>query len=88
MYFRAYSGSATCAGRGRASRISDDVTRSERTFRSKEGKDITIGFMISPGKGGDMTSIVIFQDLTRLKALEEMLRRDDRLKALGNSPPP
>jgi len=71
------------AGRGRASRTPDDVTRSERTFRSKEGKDITIGFMISPGKGGDMTSIVIFQDLTRLKALEEMIRRDDRLKALG-----
>lgn len=70
-------------GRGGASRIFGDVTRSERTFRSKEGKDITIGFMISPGKGGDMTSIVIFQDLTRLKALEEMIRRDDRLKALG-----
>ena len=74
---------AVSRGMGRASRISDDVTRSEKTFRSKEGKDITIGFMISPGKGGDMTSIVIFQDLTRLKALEEMIRRDDRLKALG-----
>jgi two-component system sensor histidine kinase PilS (NtrC family) len=59
------------------------TARLEMTFRSKGGAEIYIGFKLSPGEGDDMASIVIFQDLTQIKALEEQLKRDERLKALG-----
>ncbi len=58
--------------------------RVESLFSSKEGEDIHIGYSISEGTGGEMAHIVIFMDLTLLKAMEEELRRDDRLKALGH----
>lgn len=57
--------------------------RVERKFRKKSGEEIFLGFSISAGQGGNVASIVIFQDLTRLKAMEEQLRRDEKLKALG-----
>jgi two-component system sensor histidine kinase PilS (NtrC family) len=59
------------------------TARLEMTFRSKGGEEIYIGFKLSPGEGDDMANIVIFQDLTQIKALEEQLKRDERLKALG-----
>jgi two-component system sensor histidine kinase PilS (NtrC family) len=61
----------------------DNALRAERSFSFNEGEELILGFTVSPGSGDDMTSIVIFQDLTELKALEERLRRDERLKALG-----
>lgn len=57
--------------------------RVEDRFRKKSGEEIYLGFSISQGQGGDVESIVIFQDLTRLKEMEEELRRDEKLKALG-----
>jgi len=57
--------------------------RLEKKFRRKDGKEIFLGFMISQGQGGDASSIVIFQDLTQVKVLEDQLRRDEKLKALG-----
>ncbi len=57
--------------------------RLEKKFRKRDGKEIFLGFMISHGQGGDASSIVIFQDLTQVKALEDQLRRDEKLKALG-----
>ncbi len=57
--------------------------RTEKTVRKKDGKEICLGFTVSRGHRGDISSIVIFQDLTQLKAMEDQLRRDDRLKALG-----
>ncbi|HAO94219.1 MAG: hypothetical protein A2X93_08545 [Deltaproteobacteria bacterium GWC2_56_8] len=57
--------------------------RIEREFRKKGGSEIYLGFTISEGQGADASSIIIFQDLTQLKAMEEQLRRDERLKALG-----
>lgn len=57
--------------------------RVEKKFRRKGGDEIFLGFMISQGQGGDASSIVIFQDLTQIKAMEEELRRNERLKALG-----
>ncbi len=57
--------------------------RVERKFRKKSGEEIFLGFSISAGQGGNVDNIVIFQDLTKLKAMEEQLRRDEKLKALG-----
>lgn len=57
--------------------------RVEEAYRKKTGEEIYLGFTVSPGQGGEAAHIVIFQDLTRLKAMEEELRRDELLKALG-----
>ncbi len=65
----------------------DGLTRNgarfEKKFKRKDGEEVHLGFTISEGQGGDVDQIVIFQDLTQLKALEEQLRRDEKLKALG-----
>ncbi|MEE9614238.1 MAG: ATP-binding protein [Thermodesulfobacteriota bacterium] len=52
-------------------------------LKVKSGEELHLGFNISRGEGGDMDRVVIFQDLTQMKAMEERLRRDDKLKALG-----
>jgi two-component system sensor histidine kinase PilS (NtrC family) len=57
--------------------------RLEKMVKKKQGTEIFLGFAISEGQGGDAAKIVIFQDLTRLKAMEEQLRRVDKLRALG-----
>lgn len=57
--------------------------RPEKKFRKKTGEEIYLGFTISQGQGGDVEHIVIFQDLTRLKEMEDALRRDERMRALG-----
>ncbi|MCK4847034.1 MAG: PAS domain S-box protein, partial [Deltaproteobacteria bacterium] len=65
----------------------DDVSTTdlsvERECETKSGLSISLGLVLSPGQGEDMANVVIFQDLTQMKRLEEELRRDDRLKALG-----
>jgi len=63
-------------------RTSRDM-RVERRFKKKSGEELFLGFSISAGQGGTVDNIVIFQDLTTLKAMEEQLRRDEKLKALG-----
>ena len=63
-------------------RASRDM-RVERKFRRKSGEEIFLGFSISAGQGGNVDNIVIFEDLTKLKEMEEQLRRDEKLKALG-----
>jgi len=55
--------------------------RIEKTFKRKDGKELFLGFAASPMKEGG--HIIIFQDLTRIKEIEEQLRRVDRLRALG-----
>ncbi|WKZ31724.1 MAG: ATP-binding protein [Thermodesulfobacteriota bacterium] len=57
--------------------------RVEERFRKRTGEEIYLGFSISQGQGGEVGRIIIFQDLTRLKQMEEALRRDERMKALG-----
>jgi len=64
-----------------------DVTRPEKIVKTKDGRDICLGFTVSFGAEGEATNIIIFQDLTELKSMEEQLRRDDRLKALGELSP-
>lgn len=63
--------------------IHQPEARVERGFRKKGGEEIYLGFTVSRGQGGDVARIVIFQDLTRLKEMEERIRRDDKLRALG-----
>ena len=58
-------------------------SRLEKKFRKKTGEELYLGFTVSQGQGGDVERIVIFQDLTRLREMEEALRRDERMKALG-----
>jgi len=60
-----------------------EVARPEKIVKTKDGRDICLGFTVSFGAEGEATNIIIFQDLTELKSMEEQLRRDDRLKALG-----
>ena len=60
-----------------------EAARTEINIRKKNGPKVCIGFTVSSGQGGEMASIIIFQDLTVLKAMEEQIRRDDRLRALG-----
>ncbi|MBI5048304.1 MAG: PAS domain S-box protein [Deltaproteobacteria bacterium] len=55
--------------------------RIDKPFKKKDGKEIFLGLAISPMRDGG--HIVIFQDLTRIKDMEEQLRRVDRLRALG-----
>ena len=61
-----------------------EAARTEINIRKKNGPEVCIGFTVSSGQGGEMASIIIFQDLTVLKAMEEQIRRDDRLRALGD----
>lgn len=55
--------------------------RIDKVFKRKDGKELFLGFSVSPMKEGG--HVVIFQDLTRLRDIEEQLKRGDRLKALG-----
>lgn len=64
-------------------RAAQEGTRVEERYKKKTGEEIYLGFTISAGQGGEAAWIVIFQDLTRLKAMEEELRRDEKMRALG-----
>jgi two-component system sensor histidine kinase PilS (NtrC family) len=60
--------------------------RFEADCLTAEGLRLRLGFSVSPlfSELGDTTGTVItFQDLTRIRALEETSRRQDRLAAIG-----
>jgi two-component system sensor histidine kinase PilS (NtrC family) len=60
--------------------------RFEADCLTAEGLRLRLGFSVSPlfSEMGDTTGTVItFQDLTRIRALEETSRRQDRLAAIG-----
>lgn len=57
--------------------------RVEETFRRPDGVDLFMGFSVSTPEDIDADKIIIFQDLTRMKEMEEQLKRDERLKSLG-----
>ncbi len=61
-------------------------SRWETKFPRKDGTQLILGFSLSPLKdSGDQAigSILIFQDLTKLREMEEDLKRADRLAAIG-----
>ncbi len=62
------------------------VKRAELMAKRKDGKEIPIGFSASPVrdiKGEIVGGLLIFRDLTEIKEMEQHLRRQDRLAALG-----
>lgn len=64
----------------------DRSPRFEADCLTADGLRLRLGFSISPlySEGGDTTGTVItFQDLTHIRALEETSRRQDRLAAIG-----
>ncbi|SNB45840.1 nitrogen regulation protein NR(II) [Geobacter sp. DSM 9736] len=64
----------------------NDVQRGEFFFTCFDGTERTIGFKsvpLSDAVGEKTGVIVIFQDLTRLKRMEEELKKADRLSAIG-----
>jgi len=61
-------------------------SRCETKFQKKGGTIMTLGFSSSPLKDSsdrEIGSILIFQDLTALREMEEDLKRADRLAAIG-----
>ncbi len=62
------------------------LPRWETRFPRKDGASLILGFSISPLKDSsdrEMGNILIFQDLTRLREMEDHLKRADRLAAIG-----
>jgi len=62
------------------------LPRWETRFPKKDGTSLILGFSVSPLKDSsdrEMGNILIFQDLTRLREMEEHLKRADRLAAVG-----
>jgi two-component system sensor histidine kinase PilS (NtrC family) len=57
--------------------------RVEKTLRRADGVELFIGFSVSTPEDVDDDKIIIFQDLTRMREMEEQLKRDERLKSLG-----
>ncbi len=61
-------------------------SRWETDFRKKDGTNLILGFSGSPLKDSEdreIGVIFIFQDLTKLREMEEDLKRADRLAAIG-----
>jgi two-component system sensor histidine kinase PilS (NtrC family) len=62
------------------------LSRWETRFSRRDGAQLILGFSRSALKDSDdqeIGSILIFQDLTRLREMEEHVRRADRLAAIG-----
>ncbi len=57
--------------------------RADMRFKRKDLRELFLGLTVSGGPGAGMSWIVIFQDLTQLKAMEEQIRRIEKLRALG-----
>ncbi|MBW2416353.1 MAG: PAS domain S-box protein [Deltaproteobacteria bacterium] len=62
------------------------VHRLELPFENRAGGTLHLGFSRSPlrdGRGETIGAVLIFQDLTHVRAMEEELRRSERLTAVG-----
>ncbi|HDL53618.1 MAG TPA: PAS domain-containing sensor histidine kinase, partial [Proteobacteria bacterium] len=65
-------------------RASDrQLDRWEGSFTAQGGESRIMGLSISPLKEPEMGFVVIFQDLTELRHLEEKLKKAEKLTALG-----
>lgn len=61
-------------------------SRFETGFKRRDGATLTLGFSVSPlkdSRDNEIGRILIFQDLTKLREVEEHLKRADRLAAVG-----
>ena len=62
------------------------VSRGESKFKDSQGRTMILGYassLLKDVKGEETGLLVTFQDLTRLKKVEEQLKRSDRLAAVG-----
>ena len=61
------------------------IERHETTYRRRDGEELVLGYSAKQVHDGayDQGLLVAFQDLTEYKALEEQLKRTDRLAAVG-----
>ncbi len=68
---------------GITEKFNNPGTRGELELTTRDNRKVILGFTVSRGQGDDIAWVVIFQDLTQLKSLEEELRRSEKLRALG-----
>ncbi len=62
------------------------IRRGELRFRVRDGRELILGYSTSQIRdhaGDQLGNLVVFQDLTEVKVLEEQLKRSDRLAAVG-----
>lgn len=71
---------------GRLDAFQPGLRRGETDFENARGERLRLGydrFTLLGRDGGEMGSAIIFQDLTELRAMEERVRRSERLAELG-----
>jgi two-component system sensor histidine kinase PilS (NtrC family) len=57
--------------------------RPEVSLRAHDGRDRILGYTMAPLAGGVGGLVILFQDLTGLRQMEEAVRRADRLAVVG-----
>jgi two-component system sensor histidine kinase PilS (NtrC family) len=57
--------------------------RPEVRLRAHDGRDRILGYATAPLAGGASGQVILFQDLTELRQMEEAVRRTDRLAVVG-----
>jgi two-component system, NtrC family, sensor histidine kinase PilS len=57
--------------------------RPEVRLRAHDGRDRILGYATAPLAGGASGQVILFQDLTELRQMEEAMRRADRLAVVG-----
>jgi two-component system sensor histidine kinase PilS (NtrC family) len=70
----------------RSERADGSVSRSELSFENRQGERLYLGFsrsVLRDSEGRLEGAILIFQDLTQVREMEEQLRRSERLSAVG-----
>lgn len=63
-----------------------EIERGETSYQKNAQETLTLGYSVSrvvDGEGQHLGALIAFQDLTEYKALEEQLKRADRLAAVG-----
>jgi two-component system sensor histidine kinase PilS (NtrC family) len=86
IFPKLFDGSQGLREASEGTRENRPLVRWETQFRTKEGKTLTLGFSASPLReagGQKIGSVIIFQDLTKLREMEDELKRADRLAAIG-----
>ena len=66
--------------------VGDSPPRLESTFQRPDGTELFLGFSISPlqNSAEEITGrIIIFQDLSEIKELQERMQRSERMAAIG-----